>query len=107
MKKLFYIDTHILDFTAEITECLTDEKGRGYWLVLDQTAFFPEEGGQTADKGTIDGMDVLDVQIKKDVIYHLVNGSFTPGQTITGHVDWAQRFDFMQQHSAEQGRCDR
>ena len=101
MKKLFYIDTHILDFTAEITECLTDEKGRGYWLVLDQTAFFPEEGGQTADKGTIDGMDVLDVQIKKDVIYHLVNGSFTPGQTIAGHVDWAQRFDFMQQHSGE------
>ena len=101
MKKLFYIDTHILDFTAEIKECLPDEKGQGYWLVLNQTAFFPEEGGQAADKGTIDGMDVLDVQIKKDVIYHLVNGSFTPGQIITGHVDWAQRFDFMQQHSGE------
>ena len=101
MKKLFYIDTHILDFTAEIKECLPDEKGRGYWLVLNQTAFFPEEGGQAADKGTIDGMDVLDVQIKKDVIYHLVNGSFTPGQIIIGHVDWAQRFDFMQQHSGE------
>lgn len=101
MKKLFYIDTQILDFTAEIKECMADEKGRGFWLVLDQTAFFPEEGGQAADKGTIDGLDVLDVQIKKDVIYHLVNGHFALGQTITGHVDWAQRFDFMQQHSGE------
>lgn len=102
MKKLFYTDTHILDFTADILECIPDEKGRGLWLVLDQTAFFPEEGGQAADKGTIDNLAVLDVQIKKDVIYHLVSQSaFTPGQTITGHVDWAQRFDFMQQHSGE------
>ncbi len=123
MKKLFYIDTHILDFTAQIQECIPDEKSRGCWLVLDQTAFFPEEGGQAADKGTIDGLEVLDVQTKKDVIYHLVNptvlaadsstpahnaaqpddayGRFAPGQTINGHVDWARRFDFMQQHSGE------
>ena len=68
MKKLFYIDTHILDFTATILESIPDEKGRGCWLVLDQTAFFPEEGGQTADKGTINGLEVLDVQIKKEKI---------------------------------------
>ncbi len=101
MKKLFYIDTHILDFSAEIIECTADEQGRGNWLVLDQTAFFPEEGGQSADKGTLDGLEVLDVQIKNDVIYHLVKGTFMPGQIITGHVDWEQRFDFMQQHSGE------
>lgn len=107
MKKLFYIDTHMLEFTATILETVPDEKGRGCWLVLDQTAFFPEEGGQTADKGTINGLEVLDVQIKKEVIYHLINASgsedecFQPGQVINGHVDWEQRFDFMQQHSAE------
>ena len=103
MKKLFYIDTHILDFTAEILEIIPDTNNSGCWLVLDQTAFFPEEGGQAADKGTIDGQEVLDVQIKNDVIYHLINSdqSFVPGQTVTGHVDWAQRFDFMQQHSGE------
>lgn len=107
MEKLFYIDTHILDFTATIMESIPDEEGRGCWLVLDQTAFFPEEGGQTADKGTINGLDVLDVQIKEDVIYHLINAacnedaSFLPGQLIKGHVDWEQRLDFMQQHSAE------
>lgn len=106
MKKLFYEDTHILDFTATVVESISDEKGRGCWLVLDQTAFFPEEGGQTADKGTINGLDVLDVQNKEDVIYHLVNpenanDGFLPGEIITGHVDWEQRLDFMQQHSAE------
>ncbi len=131
MKKLFYTDTHILDFQAIILESISDEKNRGYWLVLDQTAFFPEEGGQSADKGTIDGLEVLDVQLKDDIIYHLVklpirsdDGSdtvshedktaaahdssvippeitFAPGQTVTGHVDWEQRFDFMQQHSGE------
>lgn len=108
MEKLFYIDTHILDFTATILESIPDENGRGYWLVLDQTAFFPEEGGQSADKGTINGLDVLDVQIKEDVIYHLIptdsshaDTCYLPGQIITGHVDWEQRFDFMQQHSGE------
>jgi len=107
MEKLFYTDTHILDFTATILETIPDEKEQGSWLVLDQTAFFPEAGGQSADKGTINGLDVLDVQIKQDVIYHLIqadsnaDASFLPGQKITGHVDWKQRFDFMQQHTGE------
>jgi len=107
MEKLFYQDTHILDFTATILESLPDEEGRGCWLVLERTAFFPEEGGQIADKGTINGLDVLDVQIKEDVIYHLINPtgdteeSLLPGQEVKGHVDWEQRLDFMQQHSAE------
>lgn len=102
MKKLFYIDTHILDFTATVTECLPDKEPGICLLVLDQTAFFPEEGGQAADKGTIDGYEVLDVQIKKGLLYHrIANASFTIGQTVTGHVDWQQRFDFMQQHSGE------
>ena len=103
MKKLFYIDTHILDFSATVTECRPDEKGRGLWLVLDQTAFFPEEGGQAADKGTINNLEVLDVQIKKEIISHLIpaTSDITVGSTIQGHVDWEQRFDFMQQHSGE------
>jgi len=115
MKKLFYEDTHILDFTAAITDSYPDPNGLGTWLILDQTAFFPEEGGQAADKGTINGLPVLDVQIKGDIIRHLVqtpsalepaadhtaSSNFLPGQIVTGHVDWEQRFDFMQQHSGE------
>lgn len=99
MEKLFYQDTRIIDFEATATDCIQDEKG---WLVvLDRTAFFPEEGGQSADKGTINEKTVLDVQIKKDIIYHLMAEPLEIGSKVTGHVDWKQRLDFMQQHSAE------
>lgn len=99
MEKLFYQDTRMIDFDATVTECIQDEKG---WLiVLDRTAFFPEEGGQTADKGTINDKEVLDVQIKNDIIYHLMTEPLEAGTKVTGFVDWKQRLDFMQQHSAE------
>ena len=101
MEKLFYQDTRMIDFEATVTECFEDEKNKGWQVVLDRTAFFPEEGGQTADKGTLNDQPVLDVQIKDDIIYHLVAKPLEVGGTVTGYVDWNQRLDFMQQHSAE------
>lgn len=101
MEKLFYQDTRMIDFEATVTECFQDEKNKGWQVVLDRTAFFPEEGGQTADKGTLNNQDVLDVQIKEDIIYHLVAEPIEVGSTVAGYVDWNQRLDFMQQHSAE------
>ena len=126
MEKLFYQDIHITDFEAVITGCTYDAKSKTYHIILDRTAFFPEEGGQPADIGTINGYPVADVQIKNDVITHIVDappsqvpGSTSPcpsgtacdnsvttslfpmGSTVTGHVDWHRRFDFMQQHSGE------
>lgn len=100
MEKIFYTDTHMVDFEAKVTECIPKENGQ-YSVVLDRTAFFPEEGGQGADRGTLGGLAVLDVQIRKDVIYHTLQEPLQPGITIKGHVDWAQRFDYMQQHSGE------
>ena len=100
MEKLFYKDTHIVDFEATVTDCSQEADGR-YRITLDQTAFFPEEGGQGADKGTLSGMEVLDVQIKKDMIYHYLSKPLETGSQVQGHVDWAQRFDYMQQHSGE------
>ena len=101
MNKIFYEDTHILNFEATVWECNADKKGKGYWSVLDRTAFFPEEGGQPADTGTLNDLPVLDVQIKKDVIYHLTKQPLLVGTVVNGHVDWDRRFDFMQQHSGE------
>jgi alanyl-tRNA synthetase len=105
MEKLFYKDIHITDFDAKVIECSYDEKGKNHRLILDRTAFFPEEGGQSADKGTLNGYPVVDVQIKNDIITHIVADApcslFALGTPVTGHVDWAQRFDFMQQHSGE------
>lgn len=115
MQKLFYEDIHMTDFTATVEECILDEENGQYKIVLDRTAFFPEEGGQLADKGTLSVMEemdvlekvkeseikVLDVQIKNNIIYHNIATPIPSGTTVTGHVDWAQRFDFMQQHSGE------
>ena len=111
MKKLYYEDVHMTEFEAAVTECTYDEKKKIYKIVFDQTAFFPEEGGQVADKGTItfaagggfepSTLPLLDAHIKNDIIYHYVEAEIPVGTKVRGKVDWAQRFDFMQQHSGE------
>lgn len=111
MKKLYYEDVHMTEFEATVTECIYDEKKHIYKVVLNQTSFFPEEGGQVADKGTLTivnetGLEsvtlpLLDTHIKHDLIYHYVEKEIPIGTIVKGQVDWAQRFDFMQQHSGE------
>ena len=101
MTKLFYEDIYMTSFNATVTECAYNEQTSKYEIVLDRTAFFPEEGGQSADKGTLNGLEVCDVQIRNDIIYHLMDKPCAVGETVTGQVDWEQRFDFMQQHSGE------
>lgn len=51
MRKLFYEDINITDFEASVISCEKSDRDGLYKLVLDATAFFPEEGGQSADKG--------------------------------------------------------
>ncbi len=101
MRKLFYEDINITDFTATVISCEKAENSGQYCILLDATAFFPEEGGQSADKGTLNSQEVLDVQIKNDLIYHYLSAPLETGSTVSGHVDREQRFDFMQQHSGE------
>ena len=101
MQKLFYEDINLTDFTATVVSCEPTTDGKLYRVLLDATAFFPEEGGQSADKGTLNGLPVFDVQIKNDLIYHYLEQPLEPGSAVAGHVDWKQRFDFMQQHSGE------
>lgn len=111
MKKLYYEDVHMTEFEATVTECTYDEKKKVYKIVLNQTAFFPEEGGQVADKGTLSfvqgmgleptSLSLLDAHIKQDIIYHYVEKEIPVGTIVKGNVDWEQRFDFMQQHSGE------
>lgn len=101
MRKLFYEDINITDFTATVVSCEPAKDGKQYRVLLDATAFFPEEGGQSADKGTLNGLEVLDVQIQNDLIYHYIDKELPTGSSVTGHVNWEQRFDFMQQHSGE------
>lgn len=102
-KKLYDNEPYGQTFTATI---LSAEKENGSWeIVLDQTLFFSEEGGQSADKGTLSGWIVEDVQIRDGVIYHKVQApmSASPkaGMTVQGQIDWAHRFSNMQNHTGE------
>ena len=76
---------------------------------LDGTVFYPEGGGQPADRGTLtlpDGarLTVTDVHEQGGVIWHRVDAlpdTAAPGTAVTGRIDWAWRFDKMQQHTGE------
>lgn len=98
-KKLYDLDAYQTEFDATVLSC--EKKENGYEVILDQTLFFPEEGGQTSDRGTIDTVNVLDVQIKEDIVIHTVDGELTEGKNVHGTIDFEHRFDNMQQHSGE------
>ncbi len=97
--KLYENDSYINEFSATVFSC--EEKDGAYLLVLNETAFFPEGGGQDADKGKINDADVLDVQIKNDIIYHKVNKVFNENEKVTCTLDWETRFSRMQNHTGE------
>ncbi len=89
----------MITFSAVVTAC---EKVEDYYeAVLDRTAFFPEGGGQYADTGVIDGIQVVDVQEKNEIIYHKMEQPLEVGKTVEGSIDWEERFSKMQQHSGE------
>ena len=97
--KLYYEDAFLREFDATVLSC---QQGKNGWtVVLDGTAFYPEGGGQPADHGILGGVNVLDVHEKDGVITHTCDGPLTEGQTVHGAIDWARRFDHMQQHSGE------
>ena len=97
--KLYYEDVFLREFTAQVVSCEPDRKN--FLVALDHTAFYPEGGGQPADLGTLGGVNVLDVHEKNGLILHTCDGPLTVGDTVTGTIDWARRFDHMQQHSGE------
>lgn len=98
-EKLFYEDSYIKNFTAEVLEC-ADDSGK-YRVVLDRTAFFPEGGGQYADTGVLGNVKVTDVQEKDGIIYHITEEPLAPGTEVNGSIDWQERFMKMQQHTGE------
>lgn len=100
--KLFYQDSHLNKFEAEVISCepVEGEEGR-YEIVLDQTVFFPEGGGQYADHGSLGGAAVLDVQERDGRVFHITDHPLEPGMQVEGRLDWEERFMKMQQHTGE------
>lgn len=111
--QLFYADSYQTVFSAKVTDQKSSD-GK-YWLALTQTCFYPEGGGQPGDQGEIfvsslDSVDnnqdkqvikVLHTILKDDIIWHQVSDLIPEGTEVQGEIDFNNRYDLMQQHSAE------
>ena len=102
-QKLYYQDPYLREFPATVLSC--EAAGEAWKVVLDQTAFYPEGGGQPADHGVLKTaggeIAVTGVHEKNGAVVHTCAAPAEPGTVVTGVLDWARRFDHMQQHSGE------
>ena len=99
-EKLYDTDSYLKEFQATVLSC--EQKNENTWrVVLDKTAFFPEGGGQTGDNGWLNDVEVTDTREKAGVIYHETKASLEGGTQVAGKIDFAARFDKMQQHTGE------
>lgn len=99
MEKLYEDNPFMTRFTAVVESCVQGKKG--YDVVLDRTAFYPEGGGQPWDRGVLGGSLVLEVHERDGVVVHTCGRPLEVGTQVEGQIDWARRFDLMQQHSGE------
>ncbi len=94
--RLYYMDAYLRSFEATV------EEYRDGAVRLDRTAFYPTSGGQPYDTGVLGGRRVTDVFVDDaGEVWHRVDGPLEPGVRIIGEIDWARRFDHMQQHAGE------
>ena len=98
-RKLYYEDCHLASFSATVLSC--EQVATGWEVILDATAFYPEGGGQACDLGTLGSVRVLDVQERGETVVHLCEGPLEVGGEVRGIIDYARRFDLMQQHTGE------
>lgn len=98
-RKLYYEDCLLKAFEATVLSC--EETEKGYAVTLDQTAFYPEGGGQACDFGMLDDAQVLDVREQEKAIIHLCEKELPVGKMVSGCIDWSRRLDLMQQHAGE------
>ena len=104
-EKLYDLDSYVTEFKCKVID-LYEDRGK-LNVILDRTAFFPEGGGQTSDRGMLGDVYVEDVQIECGKIRHIVENSkensdkLQPGTVLSGKIDFQKRFSDMQQHSGE------
>ena len=98
-QKLYYVNSHLARFTARVLGC--EETQKGFEVILDQTAFYPEGGGQAADTGMLGSVRVKDVRERRETIIHFCDGPLPVGDAVEGIIDYDLRFDRMQQHTGE------
>jgi alanyl-tRNA synthetase len=97
-KRLYFENPYQVEFEARVVERL--RIGEKPAVVLDQTCFYPESGGQPSDRGTLNEIKVLGVREEDSKILHLLENDISAVK-VKGKIDWQTRFDFMQQHAGQ------
>jgi alanyl-tRNA synthetase len=99
-ERLYYADAYVRTFEAHVIDRV--EVNGQPAVILDRTAFYPEGGGQPSDRGTLNRVDVVDVQTREadDEVLHILAAPLSE-DNVTGVVDNARRFDLMQQHTGQ------
>ncbi len=98
--RLYYTEPYRHTFDATVVAA--DVVDGRLHVTLDQTAFYPASGGQPFDTGTLGGAAVSEVIDRDDgTVVHVVSGALKAGEVVSGQVDWARRFDHMQQHTGQ------
>lgn len=98
-RRLYDENVRLREFTATVRACW--RQGDIWAVTLDQTAFFPEGGGQGADHGALGDARVLDARERDGEVVHLTDRPLTVGESVIGRVDSVRRMDMMQQHTGD------
>lgn len=99
-ERLYYTEPYRRTFDGTVVA--VEPAGDRFHVVLDHTAFYPTSGGQPFDTGTLGGAAVSDVIDREDgTIAHVVTAPLKVGEVVQGEIDWARRFDHMQQHTGQ------
>ena len=98
-ERLYYDQPYLTEFTAQVLACRP--QGDGFAVLLSRSAFYPTSGGQPYDTGTLGSARVTDVNVEDGEVWHTVTQPLAVGETVQGRIDWARRFDHMQQHAGD------
>jgi alanyl-tRNA synthetase len=102
-ERLYYKDSHLLEFEARVTRVTERAGGGGVAVTLDRTAFYPTGGGQPSDTGTLGDARVVECIDEEDegVLHVLEDATLDVGAIVKGRVDWPRRLDHIQQHTGQ------
>ncbi len=99
-QRLYYDDSYLREFTARVTHRSVRDGSPA--VALDRSAFYPAGGGQPGDRGRLNNVAVIDTQADEssDLVWHVLESPLAEDE-VRGAIDWARRFDFMQQHHGQ------